>query len=60
MRRHWIAVLLTASAALALSFFLAVTTGTAQERGGGQRGGAQAAKPMPPIPRMPDGTPNLS
>ena len=60
MRRPWIVALLTTSAALALSFFLAVTTGTAQERGGGQRGGAPAAKPMPAIPRMPDGTPNLA
>ena len=58
MRKQWITRVLTIVAVAALVSFMAVPSGAAQEAPReGQRG--QAAKPMPPIPRLSDGTPSL-
>jgi hypothetical protein len=57
MRDHWIAGFMTVASVVV---FLAVPSAVASQRqqgGGGETG--QAARPMPPVPRFPDGTPNL-
>ena len=66
MRHRWITRLATMTTILVLLSVLATSSMFAQagQRGGGQRGGrgdgAQAAGAATPIPRFPDGTPNLS
>ncbi len=60
MRTPWMcrSVMVASGAILALVLGASADT-SAQGRGGG-RGGGQPARPMPPVPRLADGTPNLS
>ena len=66
MRFRWAAVSLAVVPVAAMTFMFSLTELSAGQAAGGQggRGGAgggdQAARPMPPVPRMSDGTPNLS
>jgi hypothetical protein len=62
MRHHGIRLARTVIAAAAALALVAGASLIAQGGGGGGRGGGAAAtaKPAPPVPRMPDGTPNLS
>jgi len=60
MRDHWSSRSVIRASGVALVMVLAGLSATAApgQRGGGGRGGP-AAGPMPPVPRFPDGTPNL-
>ena len=62
MRDHWIATFKAASVIVLVVFLATPSSAAAQsQQGGGARGQAgQAGRTMPPVPRFPDGTPNLS
>jgi hypothetical protein len=61
MRDHGISRSLIVASVVSLVLLLAGLSAIASpdQRGGGGRGGQAAARPMPPIPRLSDGTPNL-
>lgn len=61
MRDHGISRSLIVASGVSLVLLLAGFSAIASpgQRGGGGRGGQAAAKPMPPVPRLSDGTPNL-
>ena len=61
MRDRGIFRSLSVASGVALVCALAGLSATASpgQRGGGGRGGQAAARPMPPVPRVSDGTPNL-
>lgn len=60
MRDHGISrSLIVAGAGLVLVLAGLPAIASPDQRGGGGRGGQAAAKPMPPVPRLSDGTPNL-
>src|SRR5437016_5649641 len=61
MRVHRIARFMTLASGAMLVVFLTVPSLAAQQNGGGERGqGSKPAQPMPPVPRLSDGTPNLA
>jgi hypothetical protein len=60
MRDHWISGFMTVASLVVLVVFLAAPSAAAsQTQQGGTRESGRAARPMPPVPRLPDGTPNL-
>ena len=64
MRKQWMRGSFLVASGVTLVLWLGPSVVGAQgQRGagpGGGRGGGQAARPMPPVPRLSDGSPNLS
>ena len=64
MREQWMRGSFLVASGVTLVLWLGPSVVDVQsQRGagpGGGRGGGQAARPMPPVPRLSDGSPNLS